>query len=191
MFPVGFLKVLNSAARNGFRLRAFFVVFFFSALRIFGGTQTIWLGWDIAPWDENIIEYRVLYGTQSGVYTNSDISYNWDGAVIYGLEQGKTYYFAVSGTDVDGNNSPLSSELAYVVPVPTPAVLQTEVYTDGDGVPFGMGISSSWNIPTDWELDYSTDLINWSVWQSSHGTSVSAYWGFDWSDQAYFRLIQN
>ncbi len=189
MFPFGLLSGVNSAARNGYRLRAFLLVIFFASLRVFGGTQTIWLGWDIAPWDENIVEYQVLYGTQSGVYTNSAISYNMDGAVIYGLEEGETYFFAVSGMDADGNKSSLSPELAYVVSVPSPPVLQSEVYTDWDGTPYGMGIFSSWDIPTDWELDYSTDLVNWIPWQSSHGTSVSAFWGFDWSDQAYFRLI--
>ncbi len=149
----------------------------------------MWLGWDGADPEENIVEYHVFYGTQSRLYTNSDTSYYYDGDYIYGLDEGKTYYFAVTAVDADGKSSPISAEVAYTVPVPPAVPLQTEIYYDSNGTAYGMGISGSWSSPTDWELDYSSDLLNWSPWQAGHGTDCYTYVQFDWGDQYFFRLV--
>jgi hypothetical protein len=153
------------------------------------GTQSVWLGWDGAPPEDNIIEHHVFYGTKSGQYTNSDTSYYYDGDYISGLEEGETYFFAVTAVDADGKSSPISAEVSYTVPMPPAVPLQSEIYYDGDGVAYGMAILGSWISPTDWEMDYSTDLLNWSPWQSGHGTDCYTYVDFSWGDQYFFRLV--
>ena len=189
MLPDRFFKPLNYAARNSLLLRCLFVICFCSVLRVFGGTQTVWLSWDVAPPEENIIEYHVYYGTHSGVYTNSTISYYWDGAFVDGLDVNVPYYFAVSVTDADGKSSLLSTELSYVIPVLKPVKLKALVDYDAGDVATGMEVLGSWDRTTDWELQYSTDLSNWTSWWTGRGTSCDVYAGFDWGDQYYFRLI--
>ena len=98
-------------------LRAFLLFLLTVAGPAFGGVRNIWLGWDEPPAAENIVEHHVFYGTQSGHYTNEDISYYSDGDLIYGLEEGKTYYFAVRAVDVGGTNSAFSTEISYTIPV--------------------------------------------------------------------------
>jgi hypothetical protein len=188
VFPARFFKPLNNTARKGLLLRCWVVVCFCAVIRVFGGTQTVWLGWDVAPPEENISEYHVYYGTHSGIYTNSVVSHFWDGAFVDGLEVNVTYYFAVSATDTDGNNSLLSAELAYVIPVLKPVKLEALVdYTDN--VATGIEVVGSWDRTTDWELQYSTDLSSWTSWWTGRGTSCDVYAGFDWGDQYFFRLI--
>lgn len=189
VFPVPCLSRQFVGARKAILLRALLVFFFGVTGMVFGGTQSIWLGWDVPSSSENIVEYHVFFGTQSGQCTNEDISYNYDGDLISGLEEGKTYYFAVRAVDADGHTSPLSVEISYAVPVPHPAVLQTEIYYDGDGAAYGMGVSGIWDAPTDWQLEYSTDLKEWNPWQSGYGTSCWTYVGFDWGEQYFFRLV--
>ena len=188
MFPARCLNRLFASVRQAILLRAFLLFLLTASGLAFGGVHDIWLGWDEPSAAENVVEHRVFYGTRSGQYTNEDISYYSDGGLIYGLEEGKTYYFAVRAVDADGTNSAFSAEISYTVPVPKPAVLRTEIYYDGDGVAYGMGVSSAWELSSDWELDYSTDLQNWSPWQTGHGTDFWTYADFSWGDQFYFRL---
>jgi len=170
-------------------LRAFVFLLCATALSALGGTQSGWLGWDGAPPEENIVEYQVYYGTQSGNYTNFDTSYYSNGDYISGLEPGRTYYFAVSAVDANGMNSPISAEVSYTVPVPPIVPLQTEIYYDGDGSAYGMGVFGSWPAPMNWELDYSTDLVNWNPWLSGRDVGFWADVYFDWGDQYFFRLV--
>jgi hypothetical protein len=179
---------MNCAARNGLFRRGFFVVCFCALIHVCSGTQSVWVGWDFAPPEENIIEYRVLHGTQSGVYTNSEVSYIPNGAQIFGLADGSTNYFAVIAIDADGNHSPLSDEVSYVAAVPLPVVLHAGIQNDENGTPT-MVISGSWAVPRNWKLEYSADLVNWNTWLTSYGTNVVAYAGLTWGDQFFFRLI--
>ncbi len=188
VFPVCGLNRLFASVRKAMLLRAFLLFFLTAAVPAFGGVRDIWLGWDEPPAEENIVEHRVFYGTHSGQYTTEAVSYYSDGALIYGLEAGQKYYFVVKSVDADGTNSAFSAEISYTVPVPKPAVLKTEIYYDGDGVAYGMGVSSEWQLSFDWELDYSTDLKNWYPWQTGHGADFWTYVDFSWSDQFYFRL---
>ena len=189
VFLISGLGQRLTGARKAFLLRALLALFISATGSAFGGTQTIWLGWDVPPAAENVVEYHVFFGTQSGHCTNEDVSYNYDGDLISGLEEGKTYYFAVLAVDADGHRSLRSAEIAYTVPVPESAVLQTEIYHDGDGVAYGMGVSAAWDAPADWQLEYSTDLVQWNTWQTGYGTSCWSYVGFDWGKQYFFRLV--
>jgi hypothetical protein len=177
------------AARRLTRLRVFLLFLTVAVISADAGTQTVWLGWDPPQSEANIIEYRIFSGTKSGVYTNFDTSYEANGEYVYGLEQGRTYYFAVSAIDADGHVSPLSKEFAYTVPVVKPVPLQTQLYYDGNGVAFAMGFTASWEIPLDWRVDCSYDLVNWQGIAWGHGTDFASYYEFAWADRAYFRLV--
>jgi hypothetical protein len=189
VFPVRLVSPEIFSVRRLVILRAFVFLFAAMAVSARAGTQTIWLGWDDAPPEENIVQYQVFYGTQPGVYTNSDTVYYSDGDYIYGLEEGNTYYFAVAAMDADGQQSRLSAETSYTVPLPPRVPLTSEIYYDGSGMPYGMSIMAAWASPFDWELDYSTDLQNWSPWAAGHGTDCWSYVNFSWGDQFFFRLV--
>jgi hypothetical protein len=82
-------------------------------------------------WDPNteadLAGYRVYYGTSSRDYgVTLDVG-NWTSCTIGGLQQGKTYYFAVTAYDTVGNESDFSEEVSWLV-------IDPGVDTDGDGV---------------------------------------------------------
>jgi|SRR5450756_1383269 len=157
----------------------------------FGGVHTVWLGWDQSPPDENVMGYVVQYGTTHGLYTNIDLSIYPDGDLLTGLQEGATYYFVVYAIDAEGNTSPLSQELVYTVPIPEPVNLQTQVYPDGNGVPFAMTITGTNSILTDWELDSSPDLVNWTYVTGDHGIDIYQIVYFTDATQMFYRLLDN
>ncbi len=92
--------------------------------------------------------HRVYYGTASGVYANivdlfADTPY--PGMLEYtltGLQQGTTYYVAVSAVDADGHESALSSEVSAVA---SAAVAATEPAWDTVITALPFTISSAGN----------------------------------------------
>jgi len=83
--------------------------------------QNVYSGDVTLAWDPNsepgLAGYKVYYGSSSRNYTHSEdagMNENW---TISGIEEGKTYYYAVTAYDVDGNESDFSEELSYTVPV--------------------------------------------------------------------------
>jgi hypothetical protein len=72
-------------------------------------------------WDENketdLAGYIVYHGAASGDYSFSMDVGNTTQYAIQNLDQGVTYYIAVSAYDEDGNESDLSEELVYTVGV--------------------------------------------------------------------------
>jgi hypothetical protein len=81
-------------------------------------------------WDPNIepelAGYKIHWGPSSGVYTSSKDVGNNTSATITGLDEGKTYYFAATAYDGDGNESGFSNQIAFTIPFSD---------SDGDGVP--------------------------------------------------------
>jgi hypothetical protein len=77
------------------------------------------LAWNANP-EADITGYRVSYGTTSGVYQNVVSVGTNPTASISGLNEGTTYFFAVSALNQAGLQSPLSSQISYQVPVTTP-----------------------------------------------------------------------
>ncbi|MDR3458321.1 MAG: fibronectin type III domain-containing protein [Verrucomicrobiae bacterium] len=156
---------------------------------VYGLTRGVVLTWD-APVTTNVIAvYHVYYGTKSGSYTNSVTADDPSGLVIKDLQGDMTYYFAVSATDTAGNNSPLSTEASVTLLNPKPVKLETEVYTDDNGLPFAMTITGTNTTTTDWELDYSTDLVNWTYLTGDHGIDIYQVVYFSDADQMFFRLM--
>jgi len=81
-------------------------------------------------WDPNtepeIAGYKIYWGPSSGNYTNSKDAGNNTSCTVTGLEEGKTYYFAATAYNGDGNESNFSNQISYAIPFSD---------SDGDGVP--------------------------------------------------------
>jgi hypothetical protein len=183
-----YFRSVVSAAHH----RLFASVLVFLLLAGFGRIQAatgVLATWDPPADGQSVAQYELFYGTQSGVYTNSLAVFNNAYAVITGLPGNNTYYFAVLAIDTNGVSSPLSAEASVTLTVPLPVNLQTQVYTDGNGVPYAMTITGTINVSTDWELDSSPDLVNWSYVTEDHGTDV--YWAAYFSDapRMFFRVV--
>jgi hypothetical protein len=154
-------------------------------------SQRVTVDWDFVT-NTNVTFHRVLYGTVSGAYTNVPVVFrNFDEVIISGLQEGKTYYFVVQASNENGQNSPLSAEVAYTVPVFQPIALHTQMVTDGNGHPYGMNITATGSVGNTWELDYSPDLLNWYAWSYGYNMAVSEFVTFDQGDQLFFRLQSN
>ena len=161
------------------------------AERVLADTHGVLLSWDASPSDENIVSYQIYYGGMSGTYTNFQSVYDPSAAVVLGLEENATYYFAVKSVDYFGNTSDFSDEVSVQVAAPKPVALQTQVYADGDGVPFAMTITGTNSTPTDWELDWSTNLVNWNYVTGDHGIDVFYVSYFSDNSQIFYRLVDD
>lgn len=72
-------------------------------------------------WDPNnettLAGYKLYYGTSSQNYTESvDVDIN-TAHTLENLEEGQTYYFALTAYDTEGNESGFSNEISYEVPL--------------------------------------------------------------------------
>ena len=84
-------------------------------------TAPVYAGSLTVTWDPNtepdVVGYRVLYGTQSGVYTFSLAAGNVTTWTANNLNAGQTYYFVVQAVNAAGLTSPLSQEVSGMVPI--------------------------------------------------------------------------
>jgi len=168
-------------------------------------SSSVLLTWTPPANGQSVVQYHIFYGTQTGIYTNSVTSIDPindpNGFIIANLKGNTTYYFAVQSVDTNGVGSPLSNEASAVLLTPLPVVLQTQVYTDGNGVPFAMTISGTSSTTADWQLYSSPDLKNWTAvpnaqdhFNGDPNTDVS--WDVYFSDnpdapQMFYRVIEN
>lgn len=79
--------------------------------------SSVVLTWD-ASTDTGVAGYQVFYGTASGNYPNVTNLGLVNSLVITGLVAGVTNYFAVREYDTAGNESPMSVEINYALPLP-------------------------------------------------------------------------
>jgi len=139
-------------------------------------------------WDPDqtglVTQYRVFYGTHSGVYTNSVLIGASADVELTGLQEGVTYYFAIQAMDQQGDVSQLSNEATYSVPVLQPVTIQM-ILSPGQIYLYG-----SVSPPGYWELDSSPDLQNWTM--VDYDTSDSFGYPVDTSQapQLFFRVIR-
>jgi hypothetical protein len=89
-----------------------------------GFAASVNLAWD-AVTAPDLAGYKVHYGVASLNYGSTVDAGNSTTATVSGLEEGKTYFFAATAYDADGNSSDFSNEVRYTVP---------ERDTDGDGL---------------------------------------------------------
>lgn len=142
----------------------FFAVLFSLAAPEQAPAGSLTLSW-YASASTDVIGYDVYYGTNSGNYPYMFNAGNATSATITNLSAGVPYYFAATAYDANNDQSAYSAEISYLVPGililannPTsgsPALLQ---------FPVAPGQS--------YEVQASTDLLNWSsLWQSDVATS--------------------
>ena len=79
--------------------------------------STVTLAWDPSA-DTNVSSYNIYYGGASGSYTNEISAGDITSAVVSGLSEGATYFFAATAVDSTGDESDFSNEISYSVPGP-------------------------------------------------------------------------
>jgi len=85
---------------------------------------SVTLAWD-ASTDPTVAGYNVYFGGASGTYNTNPINAgNATNVTISSLVPGVTYYFAATTFAASGLESPLSSEVSYLVPLNVPIVNQ-------------------------------------------------------------------
>jgi hypothetical protein len=87
-------------------------------LPVFAGvafSATVTVAWDPNP-EPTVAGYNMYYGTSSGRYTSSVDVGSATRCAISALQEGVTYYLAVTAYDSAGNQSGYSDEIVYSVP---------------------------------------------------------------------------
>ena len=109
--------------------------------------------------DSSVAGYNLYYGGASRSYTNSLSVGNTTNAMVSGLVEGKTYFFAVTAYDTQGYESDYSDETVYLVPG---YLTMTPGANPGDPMRIQFPVRSGhW-----YELQMSSNLVSWStVWQ--------------------------
>lgn len=130
-------------------------------------SQSVELTWDQSSSDD-IVAYKVYYGTTSLVYPNSITYGDVSDVVVPGLSDGTTYYFAVSAIDAEGDESALSSEVVYVAPSAASLALQAQ----GSSAALG-AVALSWNASSD--PDVYAYTVNYGLSSGDYTNSIVFY----------------
>lgn len=121
-------------------------------------SQTVTVSWD-ASISSGVEKYNVYRGTLSRVYDNS-ISTTELQVQIFGLEQEKIYYFAVTAVDSSGNESDYSEEVSFILNSIT-GINENEIIHLGIGTGFiknkTLGIKIGQNYPN--PCNYATTIL--------------------------------
>jgi hypothetical protein len=83
--------------------------------------------------------YNLYFGGVSQNYTNMLDVGNATNGTVTGLNDGITYYFAVTAYDVAGLESPFSSEISYTIPATNSVTQTNSVPPSTNSVPVGKG----------------------------------------------------
>ena len=130
------------------------------------GSQSVSLAWDADP-EKTVAGYLVHYGSVSGVYTNSlNVGTNIN-ATVPGLQEGATYYFAVTAYNTDGLESNPSNEVSYQVPVVFHITGPSLQLTPGTPLGGPTLIKFLGSATQTYELQASANLQTWTtIWYS-------------------------
>lgn len=77
--------------------------------------QSVTLAWD-ANFEPDVSSYVIYYGPSSRTYTSSTNVGNVTTATVYGLEEGRTHYFAITAKNTSGLESNFSNEVTNAIP---------------------------------------------------------------------------
>jgi fibronectin type 3 domain-containing protein len=129
--------------------------------------QSVTLNWDSSS-SADVTGYKIYYRDASINYTNVLLVNAATSATVSGLIEGETYFFTVTAYNatLDLESDP-SNEISYTVPAP--AMLAIEV-TRENGVATAVSVTASGGVPSQWVLETSTDLQNWTP--ALHGTNA-------------------
>ncbi len=115
------------------------------------------VSWSANPSDDEVAGYRVYYGTSSKRYIHVESAGQNTQVYITGLQEGVTYYFAVTAYDEVFNESAYSDEVSLSIPDP-----QIELDTDSDGIPDTVEISMGLDPLNPFDSIYDNDLDGYS-----------------------------
>lgn len=108
--------------------------------------SSVKLAWNPNP-EPNIANYRLSYGTASRAYTQNVDAGTATTATVSGLEQGKTYYFAVRAINDTGLQSEPSAEVSHYVEIPAPQnqppIAAGQSVTTNEDTPVAITLSAS------------------------------------------------
>src|SRR5882672_7349355 len=91
-------------------LAAIFLFSFYPAIT--EATQSVKLAWNANP-SQDVVGYVLYYGAVTGTYTNANDVGPTTNAVVSGLIDGVTYFFAVTAYNGLGLESDFSAESSY------------------------------------------------------------------------------
>jgi Big-like domain-containing protein/fibronectin type III domain protein len=145
-----------------------------------GGAHAVTLAWN-AVTNVPVSGYRVYQGNSSGIYTRSTNVGNATQAVINGLTNGVTYYFAATAVSSNGVESGYSGELVYTVPLTTnglPTIQLTApvagaVFTEPASVSLAVSVVANGQTVTKVQYYNGTTLL---------GESTAAPYSFTWNN---------
>lgn len=101
--------------------------------------QSVTLAWDPNP-EPDVAGYLVYYGNASRNYPYHTNVGNVTTATVYGLQEGLTYFFAITATNTSGLESDFSNEVTNAVPqditntVPTIAPVEDQSWWTGQAI---------------------------------------------------------
>jgi hypothetical protein len=127
------------------------------------------LGWNPSP-DTRATGYFLCWGFASGACTNLLDAGNSTSAIIAGLATNVTYFFTVVTYDAASNESPPSNEIAYLVPVGSPAAVGPRLSIGFRGAEAGAGSRFSFLgcAGANYDLQASQDLQQWeTLWTTN------------------------
>ena len=160
--PAREFTICRRLARMSRRWSAYLLLFALGASVAVLRAETInvTLNWEASP-SGSVNGYRVYFGAESGIYTNTTDVGNVTVLTIPGLEGGVTYYFVVSAYDATGLESDFSNEVAYTPAVnsaPQASSLQLRVTSAGQMILTLAGLSGR-----TYDLLASPDLKDWTA----------------------------
>jgi predicted phage tail protein len=108
--------------------------------------QSVTLAWD-RNGEQDIANYRLYYGTQTGRPSQSLGVGNVTTATITNLNDGTTYFFAIAAVNTVGLEGPLSNEVSYTTPNPAAHVLTVNSGSGNGSYLAGTIVTVSANAP--------------------------------------------
>ena len=146
-------------------------------------SQSLTLSWYPSP-DTNVVGYNVYYGTSSRVYTSRLSVGDTTSATVTGLQEGYTYFFAVTAVDCVGLESAPSGEVSYTVPGLSLALTASSA----NGLPATVHVIAFGSPPAQWTLQQSTDLQSWQNLKCGTNCPVEATVDATTASCRFFRL---
>jgi hypothetical protein len=148
--------------------------------------QSFSLAWNKSS-DKKVAGYFLYYGTESGHYTSKINFSKKTSGTVSGLQEGATYYFAVTSYDAQGVESVPSKEISFIVP--GALVLGSR---SGPGDPARVKFPVA---PKHWyEIQATQDLRTWVTIAKTTKATTNAWVeyadiGANAYQQRYYRLV--
>jgi hypothetical protein len=134
--------------------------------------HSVLVSWDASA-DAGVTGYHICWGTNSGNYTKRLDVGQVTSLVVTGLVEGSTNFFAVRSVDGDFNESPMSSEAVWFLPVAGISIPDPIIVTNP---PAGLSIVANVAVATNLEDAHSV-LVSWDASADAGVTGYHICWG--------------